>query len=109
MKTGNRILYPLLLIFSSLLAGWSLLVNLQELIGRSSGKDTLFSLMYNLNDKEAILYSIAYLLPLIVLLVAGIRFAVKRKRKQAVICYSLIILVFALQLYTDSLFFRPAP
>ncbi len=104
MTTGLRILYILFVSTSIIFGLWTSWFNLQEIIDRSLGHDTLFSQMYHLTDKEAISYSVAYLIPLLTLATIGIYFTIKRKKLKAVICFILIFAVFGLELYTDSLF-----
>lgn len=104
MTTALRILYIVFISISILFGLWTIWLNLQELIERSLGHDTYFSQMNHLTIKESIWYSTAYLIPFLVLATLGTYFAVKKKKTKAAISYILIFAVFALELYTDSLF-----
>jgi len=82
-------------------------INFEEYTERSFGRTTDFSLMYSFSDRQAVWYSIAYLIPATGLLIAGIYSIYRMQRKRVIAISVFIVVLFLLQILTDRFFWEP--
>lgn len=78
-------------------------MNLNELLKRIQGQATDFSQMSCLSDKEAVLYSIAFVVAFLVLTILLFYSSAKKKRIAVIVLSQVILILASLELFTDYL------
>jgi hypothetical protein len=110
MKTKVRkILYSIFVFISLLLCLYFLWFNLQDFIDVSQGRNSLLTQMAILSDAQATLYSLAFLIVFIILMVTGIYSFIKTKEKKVIIISTLIWAFALTEILTDHLLWAPFP
>jgi hypothetical protein len=98
-----KILYMVFVSLSLLLCLIFNWVNVKEIVLTASGDDTHFNQMFAISDTNILLYSTAYLIPYLTLMILGTYYFYKGKKKGAIIISALIWGLTATELYTDTL------
>ena len=107
MRSLKNIVWLIICLISYLLAIWICVVNIQEIADRVMGHYTFFSQRASLGDGEAILYCGVWTLVFVILLFLSIRHLGKKENRRAGIYAVILILLFILSDFVDTLFYYP--
>lgn len=108
LKNVLDFLYLFFLLITILFSGYSLILDIMEVVYRSLGRYTALSEMSWMSDKQAILYSIGWATIFLTILIILFDKLFKNKRKIVIIICILLFALAIAQIYIESFLLYPA-